>query len=107
MESSTYEFTDVNERALPEKSLHPGRLFDTPRVGTCLGGRCPMQEGRAQPHIPASAAPAPAETGRDRRRQILKNWLAAIFLEVCDVTRSLIRPPAKSRIPARVFVGSR
>jgi len=62
-------------------------------VGTCPGRRCPTQGGRAQPHIPASAAPVSCRIWRGPAPQNSVYWLAH-FLWRCVMA---LDPEAVSR----------
>jgi hypothetical protein len=79
MESSTYEFTDREEMALPEKSLHQGRLFDTPRAGNLSWGTV-SNAGRTR----ATSHPCERGAGLLQKQAgtgvaILTLWLAVFF----------------------------
>src|SRR5205807_4315184 len=71
-------------------------------TGTCAVRRCPTQGGRAQPHIPASAALVSGgkHNGSQRRKMFCIG--SQKIVEVCDVCRAA-KHRGKSRFTAKLF----
>src|SRR5260370_5351389 len=77
-ESTRYEFVVQPELSFPGNLyIRDGFFIHTPKLGTCLRSWCPTQGGRAQPHIPASAAPGSCRGRQGPAPQILRSYARA------------------------------
>ena len=90
------------------KSLHQGRLFHIPKIGN-LSSMTVSKAGRtrATSHHCERGAGLPQKQAGSGVAKFSTHALAPIFVEVCDVARSKIRPTARPRFLARLFGGRR